>query len=183
MIYYLAAVDISVTDIAKWLKWIRTMTDLTSLTRSLVITEIYLIISLVWWVVQSLAYRVVYRKMAYGKSWCAWLPIIRDIGIVDCLSKTQTHNTITMAGFNISLNKIRVGLIVYLVINEFTDLFGTKRIIAVIISILGILLTAVEYTTVFSYVEGKTVEEEQMVGTVASIFPVVAIVKFFRYSR
>lgn len=94
MIYYLAVVDISVADISKWLKWIRTMIDLTALTRSLVITEIYLIISLIWWIIQSLAYQALYKKMAYGRSWCAWLPIIRDIGVVDCLSKTQTHNNV-----------------------------------------------------------------------------------------
>lgn len=48
---------------------------------------------------------------------------------------------------------------------------------------LGVLLVAVEYTTVFSYVDGKTIEDEQVVGVVASIFPIVAIVKFFRCGR
>lgn len=148
---------------------------------SMVMALILGVLGIIGWLVKSIAYTIALKKMAYGNVWCAWVPILRDIAILDCLGKTQSHSVITIAGIDISLDKMKYIMIGYVILDiVFSNMSKWLSAIAMLVRI---LILVIEYTTVFSYIENKKTEDKQLVGCLAGVFPIIAIIKFYMYSN
>lgn len=147
---------------------------------SIVLALILGIVGFIGWILTSIGYSIYLKKVSYGSVWMAFIPVLRDLAIMDCLSRTQTHSLVTVAGIDVSLYKLK-----YIFIGQvILDIALSKSVIwiSAVLMIIKILILIIEYTTAFSYIEGCRSEDKQFIGCVAGIFPLVAVVKFYLYS-
>lgn len=132
---------------------------------------VFLVIGLVVYVLSSLAHMKALKALGYSKAWMAWIPFVRLYAFADVAADNQ--ESVHMFG------SVSVPAVLY-------KFWWVVWIVLPFVPIIGSLASTVElvvflgncYVKMYARLEGTTEQDQQVIGYLSGLLPIIAIVKF-----
>lgn len=132
---------------------------------------VFLVIGLVVYVLSSLAHMKALKALGYSKAWMAWIPFVRLYAFADVAADNQ--ESVHMFG-SISVPAVlyKFWWVVWIVL-PFVPIIGSLASTVVLVVFLGNC-----YVKMYARLEGTTEQDQQVIGYLSGLLPIIAIVKF-----
>ncbi len=132
---------------------------------------VFLVIGLVVYVLSSLAHMKALKALGYSKAWMAWIPFVRLYAFADVAADNQ--ESVHMFG-SISVPAVlyKFWWVVWIVL-PFVPFIGSLASTVVLVVFLGNC-----YVKMYARLEGTTEQDQQVIGYLSGLLPIIAIVKF-----
>ncbi|MDE6920432.1 MAG: hypothetical protein K2P40_05670 [Lachnospiraceae bacterium] len=132
---------------------------------------VFLVIGLVVYVLSSLAHMKALKALGYSKAWMAWIPFVRLYAFADVAADNQ--ESVHMFG-SVSVPAVlyKFWWVVWIVL-PFVPIIGSLASTVVLVVFLGNC-----YVKMYARLEGTTEQDQQVIGYLSGLLPIIAIVKF-----
>lgn len=132
---------------------------------------VFLVIGLVVYVLSSLAHMKALKALGYSKAWMAWIPFVRLYAFADVAADNQ--ESVHMFG-TVSVPAVlyKFWWVVWIVL-PFVPIIGSLASTVVLVVFLGNC-----YVKMYARLEGTTEQDQQVIGYLSGLLPIIAIVKF-----
>lgn len=133
-----------------------------------------LVIAVAVYVLYGISHMKALKALGYDKAWMAWIPYACYYAFADAVTGDDDQVRL-FNSFNLPSIVFKLWWIVPLVFT-FVNLNSTVE--SVITTVMNIVFLGCTYAKMYARIDGKSEQDEQVLGCVSGFLPIIAVVKF-----